>query len=55
MQVSSEGVSWIVFEPSQVKSIFNSGLWDPRSPDLHDPLPEPEPEPAVLDDLPNLA
>lgn len=27
---------YIVFEPTQIKSIFNSGIWDPDSPSLSD-------------------
>jgi len=30
------GVSWVAFEPNQVKSIFNPGTWDPNDPTLID-------------------
>ena len=47
--------SWIAFAPSQIKSVFNSGAWDPRSADLLDRhalpqiqhQPEPDPVPAT--------
>lgn len=47
-------LSYVAFEPAQVKSVFNARAWDPRSADLLDRLPEPEPEPAPVacDDAP---
>ena len=38
---------FVAFDPAQIKSVHNSGSWDPSSADLLDRLPEPE---AVLEE-----
>ena len=29
-----QGINWIVFEPTQIKSIFNNGDFNPNNPDI---------------------